>query len=268
MWKRVSKPSSWRRLSMAAWGKPNDPTIYGWLDIDVSRALAQLEALNHATDVKVTLTHLVGKALASAIASCPDANALVRRGQVHVRDTVDVFFQIAYEAGRNLSGAKIARADQKSLTEIATELSTRAEAIRSGAKHALASSDRRISGVPAPMRRLALRGVETITYDWGLDLSRWGVPHDAFGSAMVTNVGVFGLPHAFAPLVPFSRVPILLTVGVVRDAPWVEHGAVVVRPVLPVGVTLDHRLIDGYQAGKLAQRFLEVMCDPGADSAS
>jgi hypothetical protein len=190
----------------------------------------------------------------------------VRRRQIHVRDTVDVFFQVAYQHGQNLSGAKSARADQKSLAEIATELSADADAIRSGANHALASFDRRISGVPAPLRRIALRAVETVTYDWGLDLSRWGVPHDAFGSAMVTNVGVFGLPHAFAPLVPFSRVPILLTIGVVRDAPCVEEGVIVVRPVLPVGVTLDHRLIDGYQAGKLAQRFQEVMRDPGADT--
>jgi pyruvate/2-oxoglutarate dehydrogenase complex dihydrolipoamide acyltransferase (E2) component len=90
------------------------------------------------------------------------------------------------------------------------------------------------------------------------------VPTDGFGSAMVTNVGMFGLPHGFAPLVPFSLVPIVLTIGEVRDAAVVEAGEVVVRPVLTVGVTLDHRVLDGYQAGRLAQRFCAVMRDPAA----
>ena len=64
--------------------------------------------------------------------------------------------------------------------------------------------------LPAALRRVVMRGVETLIYDAGWDLSRFGVPRDAFGSAMVTNVGIFGLPHAFAPLVPFSRVPIVV----------------------------------------------------------
>ena len=79
---------------------------------------------------------------------------------------------------------------------------------------------------------------------------------------MVTNVGVFGLPHAFAPLVPFSRVPIVVTIGSVRDAPVADGGAIVVRPQVSIGVTLDHRVLDGYQAGKLARRFAEIVMDP------
>jgi pyruvate/2-oxoglutarate dehydrogenase complex dihydrolipoamide acyltransferase (E2) component len=79
---------------------------------------------------------------------------------------------------------------------------------------------------------------------------------------MITNIGVFGLPRAFAPLVPFTRVPIVITVGAIHDAPIAEAGQVVVRPIVTLGVTLDHRLLDGYQAGKLAQRFQAVLNDP------
>ena len=261
-WKRATKLSSWRRLSLAAWDRPRDPTVYGWLELDVSRALPYLEELERSSHVKVTLTHLVGKAVALAIADCPEVNGIVRRGQVYLRESVDVFFQVAYEHGGNLSGAKVSRADRSSLLAIASELAERAAAIRGGGEHALRRSDASLSRVPAPLRRSALRVVELATYDWGLDLSAFGVPVDPFGSAMVTNVGMFGLPHAFAPLVPFARVPIVLTVGALRDAALVDGGALVVRPVLPVGVTLDHRLIDGFQAGKLARRFEAVMCDP------
>lgn len=237
--------------------------MYGWLDLDASRALAYLAGLERDGEVKITLTHLVGKAVALAIADCPEVNAIVRRGRhVYRRESVDVFFQVAYERGENLSGAKIEHADQKPLQQIASELASHAAAIRTHGEHSLRRSDRSLSRVPAALRPFVLRAVETAVYDFGLDLSAFGVPADAFGSAMVTNVGMFGLPHGFAPLVPFSRAPIVVTVGAVRDAPVVEGTAVVVRPVLPVGVTLDHRLLDGFQAGKLAQRFREVMTDP------
>ena len=261
-WKRERKLSSWRRVSLSAWDGPRDPTVYGWLDLDVSRALSYLEQLEQQSGVKVTLTHLVGKALALAIRECPEVNAIVRRGrQVYRRETVDVFFQVAFDRG-NLSGAKVKDAADKTLLEIASELKQGVAAIRHKQAHALSRSDATLDRMPALLRRTVLRGIETAVYDWGLNLSMLGVPQDAFGSAMVTNVGVFGLPHGLAPLVPFTRVPILLTVGAVHDAPVAEEGQVVVRPVLPVGVTLDHRVLDGYQAGKLAQRFSAVMRDP------
>lgn len=256
------RESSWRKIALSTWQRPHDPSVYGWVEVDVTRALQHLEQLGRSHGVKLTLTHLVGKAVASALAACPEANVAVRRSHVRWRSGIDVFFQVAYEHGANLSGAKICDVDRKSLPVIARELEQRASAIRERAQHELARSDRTLSRVPALLRGAALRVVETAIYDWGLDLSRFGVPADAFGSVMVTNVGMFGLPHAFAPLVPFSRVPIVLTIGSVEDAAVVDAGAVVVRPVLCVGVTLDHRLIDGHLAGKLAARFRDVMLDP------
>lgn len=263
---RVRKLSSWRRISLSAWERPSDPSVYGWLDLDVSRALSYLAERSERSGSKLTLTHLVGKALALAIADCPEVNAIVRRGRhVYTRSSVDIFFQVAYDAGGNLSGAKVSNADTKTLEQISAELSGGAQAIRSHKRHELSRSDATLGRVPALLRKLVLRAVETVNYDWGIDLSAFGVPPDGFGSAMVTNVGMFGLPHGFAPLVPFSRAPIVLTVGEMRDAALVEAGEVVVRPVLSVGVTLDHRLLDGFQAGKLAQRFCAVMRDPAAE---
>ena len=261
-WKREKKLSSWRRISLSTWDKPRDPTVYGWLSLDVSLALGYLERLERESGVKLTLTHLVGKAIAVAIAECPEVNAVVRHGrQVYTRSSVDVFFQVMFDQG-NLSGAKVQSADDKSLVEIAAELGQRAATIRKKQPHELSRSDATLDRLPALLRRRVLRGIESAIYDWGIDLSRFGVPQDGFGSAMVTNVGVFGLPYGLAPLVPFTRVPIVLTVGALADAPVAEHGQVVVRPVLPVGVTLDHRILDGYQAGKRTSSFGAAMSAP------
>jgi pyruvate dehydrogenase E2 component (dihydrolipoamide acetyltransferase) len=79
---------------------------------------------------------------------------------------------------------------------------------------------------------------------------------------MITNVGSLGVDLAFAPLVPYSRVPILMAVGAVREAAVVKNGQVVVGQVLPLGVTIDHRLIDGVHGSKMYKMFLDLMRNP------
>ncbi|MEB2324695.1 MAG: 2-oxo acid dehydrogenase subunit E2, partial [Sorangiineae bacterium] len=123
----------------------------------------------------------------------------------------------------------------------------------------------RLTRLPPLAMRAAMKLGESLSYDLGLDLSRFGLPYDAFGSAMVTNVGGFGLSVGHAPLFPPSRVPVVLTVGAVREAPAVEGDRVVVRPTLTIGASFDHRLLDGFQAGKLARRLREVLEGPGPE---
>jgi pyruvate/2-oxoglutarate dehydrogenase complex dihydrolipoamide acyltransferase (E2) component len=231
--------------------------------VDVTRTLAYVRACREQTGVHVTLTHVVGKAVAMAIRERPETNAIVRVGKrVYLRDTVDVFFQVALEGGENLSGAKVRRADDKSVVEIAQELAERVERIRAHADPELERTHGLLQRMPGPLRRPVTRAVAFLTYDLGLDLQRLGIPFDGFGSVMVTNVGMFHLPVGFAPLVPFSHCPMVLTVGAVEDRPAAVDGRVEVRPTVTIGATFDHRLLDGYQAGKLAQRFTAILADP------
>ena len=94
---------------------------------------------------------------------------------------------------------------------------------------------------------------------------KWaGMPEDAFGSAILTNVGTLGLDTAYVPLVPYSRVPILLAPGAVKDAPVVDNGQVVAGKVMNVNATFDHRFIDGFHASVLSSTLREMMEDPFA----
>src|SRR5689334_18464953 len=112
--RRVRRLSSWRRISVHAWAEPSDPTIYGLIEIDAQNALDYCKAQSQLSATKVTLTHLVGKAVAEAIALRPEVNAVVRRGHyIYERNSIDVFFQVALDEGENLSGAKIEGADRK-----------------------------------------------------------------------------------------------------------------------------------------------------------
>jgi pyruvate/2-oxoglutarate dehydrogenase complex dihydrolipoamide acyltransferase (E2) component len=248
-------------MAVHAWDPPSDPTVCGDVDLDVTEALEVVRELRERTSVKVTITHLVGRAVALAIREKPEINAIVRFGRLYQRDTIDIFFQVAFEGGKNLAGHKVDRADEKPVVAIARELTEGVGQVREGRSESGRAS-KRFSRVPPMLMPLLVKASTFVTYDLGLDLSRVGVPFDAFGSAMVTNVGSFGLTGGFAPLLPFSRCPLLILVGEVQQRAVVRDGTVVARPVLPVGVTFDHRLMDGFQAGVLAKRFREVMESP------
>jgi pyruvate/2-oxoglutarate dehydrogenase complex dihydrolipoamide acyltransferase (E2) component len=56
----------------------------------------------------------------------------------------------------------------------------------------------------------------------------------------------------------------VLTVGAVEKRPRAVGETVQVRPVLPIGATIDHRLIDGFQIGRVAERFRAILEDPAS----
>ena len=95
-----------------------------------------------------------------------------------------------------------------------------------------------------------------------LDLSRFGIPNDPFGSVMVTNVGSLGLEEAYVPLVPYSHVPLLIALGATRAEPIVEDGEIVIAQIVRAFATFDHRVLDGAHAAKMAKTLKRIFADP------
>ena len=119
-----------------------------------------------------------------------------------------------------------------------------------------------VSLLPWRLVRSFLSLVSWLVYGLNLNLGFLGLPNDPFGSVMITNVGGMGIDVAWAPLVPYTRVPLLLALGTIRDKAVVENGEVKARPVLSIGVTFDHRLIDGVHAAQMSDEFKKCFADP------
>ncbi len=81
---------------------------------------------------------------------------------------------------------------------------------------------------------------------------------------MVTNIGSLGLDTAYAPLVPYSRVPIVIAVGAVKEEPVVDDGRLAIGKVMRLHATFDHRIIDGFHASVMSRVMREWMEDPYA----
>ena len=254
--------SSFRKAAVATWRHSTDPKIYGTMAIEMSAAQALLSSLSAAGGTRVTVTHLVARAVAVALRRHADINAKVWLGRIVLRDTVDVFVQVAVEGGADLSGAKIERADEKGLVALAAEIAGTAGAIRANNDPALQKSRSLVRRLPWLLVRPFMAIADFLVNTLHLDLRSSGMPADPFGSAMVTSVGMFGIDVGYAPFTPFARCPMVILVGEVQPRPWVVDGKVEVRPVMNLSGTFDHRIIDGYHAGLFAREIRALLAAP------
>ena len=248
--------STFRRIALGTWRTAYDPSVYGAVTLQMDAALAYIEAFRAATGRHLTVTHLIARAIGGVLATMPEANALLRRGRIFRRKTTGVFFQVAMAdpvTGKiDLSGATIHEPERKSLIAICDELEAHFAAVRASRDTELEGTRRLLARVPIPLLPALLRATAFASYTLNLDLRWAGVPHDAFGSVMVTNVGALGLEEAYVPLVPYSRVPLLLALGAIRETPVVRDGAVVIARTMKVCATIDHRVLDGAHAARMA----------------
>jgi hypothetical protein len=249
--------SSFRKLAIGSWETAYDPTVYGTLTVRMDRALAYMEAFQARTGVTLTVTHLVLKAVGEALRRCPDANAVLRFSRIYLRQRITVSALVARPGGTRLVPVRVEDADRKSLRELAAELDA---AVREDPD--TQRGWRLVERVPSPLLHLFTKVVSFLAVTLNLDLGRFGLPKDAFGAAVVTDVGTLGLDVAYLPLVPFTRVPVFLAPGAVRETAVVEGERVVVGKVMSVNASIDHRFIDGYHAGVLAGTVREMLEDP------
>ncbi|WP_173745355.1 dihydrolipoamide acetyltransferase family protein [Actinoplanes sp. TFC3] len=82
------------------------------------------------------------------------------------------------------------------------------------------------------------------------------------GTFSISNVGVFGVDTG-TPILPPGESAIL-AFGVIRPTPWVHKGKIKIRQVTTLGLSFDHRIIDGELGSKFLRdigRFLEDPAD-------
>jgi 2-oxoisovalerate dehydrogenase E2 component (dihydrolipoyl transacylase) len=80
------------------------------------------------------------------------------------------------------------------------------------------------------------------------------------GTFTITNVGVFGVDGG-TPILPPGESAIL-AFGAVREKPWVHEGEICVRQVTTLGLSFDHRIIDGELGSKFLRDVGDFLTDP------
>jgi pyruvate dehydrogenase E2 component (dihydrolipoamide acetyltransferase) len=80
------------------------------------------------------------------------------------------------------------------------------------------------------------------------------------GTFTVSNIGAIGGGMG-TPIIPHGTTAIL-SVGRAVDTPVVRDGAVVIRPMAPLSLSYDHRVIDGAMGQRFMARLVESLETP------
>ncbi len=264
----IKKPSTFRKMAMGTWKTAGDPSVYGSLDIDMTEANEFIKKIEQEKGVKLTPGHLVGKAISHCLNIRPELNGMIRGSKLYLRDSVTLFYQVNIPGGddgiekADLAGVNITEAEKLSVIDLAKKLNDKASDLRKGDNKVLRKNMNLFRYLPWALTRAYLNLGSWLMYGLNLNVSFLGLPRDPFGSVMVTNIGSLGIDRAWAPLVPYSRVPLILAVGEVKDQVVAENGKVVIKPMLSIGVTFDHRFIDGIHGAHMAREFKRCFKEP------
>lgn len=263
---RLRDLSSFRRIAIGTWRTVGDPSVYGSMDIRMDKALVYIDAFRKRTGKRLTVTHLVAKAVGEALKRCPEANAILRFNHIYLRKSVDLSILVVQadegQGKADLAAAKINGVDKKSLFELTTEMDEQIARIRARKDEAMEQGKKTTNAIPLFFINIFLTVLSFFMYTLNLDLRRFGVPKDPFGGATITNIGSLGLDAAFVPLAPYTRVPIFVVPGAIKAVPVIEGDQIVPGKVMRINATFDHRFIDGYHASILSKTLHEMLESP------
>jgi pyruvate/2-oxoglutarate dehydrogenase complex dihydrolipoamide acyltransferase (E2) component len=259
--------SSFRKIAIGTWTTAKDPSVYGSVELEMDETLRYIEAFREQTGKRLTVTHLMALGVGKVLEAMPDANAVLRFGRIWLKQEISVFFQVAMkdpETGQiDLSGVTVREPQRKTVAEIVDEFEAVADKVRAGKDEEKEGTRRSFKSMPGWLVGYVLDFISFFAYTLNLDLRWAGIPKDMLGSAMVTNVGSLGLEEAYVPLVPYSKVPLLVAVGALKRVAVVREGdRIEPATIMKLYATFDHRILDGAHAAKMATTLKTMFADP------
>jgi len=243
----------WRVTAAAIYTAPSDSRVYGSLDIDVTEAKRFMDA-KRKTGVKITMVHLTTAVLARAVAfDVPELNCYIRRGSVVGRKRLNVMVPVMLDSQSGVSSVLVNDAHARPVSDLADDIRQQAQMSRGGKESKASQNKYLLNKIPWPFRRAVFKFLKWLTVDLGVEMRSLGLSSDSFGSFIVSDIGSFGLTSGMAALFPAAKIPAVIIMGKMDEKPVVRDGEVVIRTILPLTGTFDHRIVDGMQIGKLGR---------------
>lgn len=80
------------------------------------------------------------------------------------------------------------------------------------------------------------------------------------GTFTITNLGMFDIDEFTAVINPPESA--ILAIGKIDNIPVAENNNIVIKPIMMLSLTYDHRIIDGAPAAQFLQRIKQIMQNP------
>ena len=201
-------------------------TNMGEIDMsDIVRMREGLVAREKDLGVRITYTDIIVYTLCKSLKKNPIINSSLIENQVILWEDINIGVAVAVGEGAEsgLIVPVVKNADKKSIVELSLEIKTLTEKARSGKL----------------------------------------LPDDVTGGTFtLTNIGAVGGGYGFGtPIINQPQSSILGT-GMISDRAVVINGQIVIRPIMTISFTYDHRVIDGAPATKFVNELRQLLETP------
>ena len=243
---------------------PADPTIVWGTDVDCTDLQAHLKQLNAESSVLITPVHVLLRATACAMARHAEFNRRVLRRSIYQYRQINLLLPFRKRQSADTDVMVLEKVDRKSLVEIARELWQHQQDAARGEfvfdRQGSLGLSRRMT------RRLFYRMHLWLANGMNLPAREHSKRHRT-AAAIVNYLGFKGAAplRSFKPSrAPYDGVPLSITMGAVEPRPAAVNGEVVVRPIAPLFVRADHRIVDAHDIGLFAAALREFIGNPAA----
>jgi pyruvate dehydrogenase E2 component (dihydrolipoamide acetyltransferase) len=258
---KINYNSNWRKVASTIYKKPTDSKIFGIVELDVTE-LEKYVAQKRKEGIKTTLTYLITLIIGRAIRQeVPELNTYVKRGKIVQREQVDATVSVLLPGGQ-MGSVKVENADQLTTAEISENIGNNIANSRKGKENDEMQSKSLLAKLPWPFRNWLFKIYQSVTIKWGISMPVIGLDSNSFGSYIISNIGTVGLDTGFGSLLPSSNISFVFVLGSINKKPIVVNDEVVVRRVMLLSSTLDHRVVDGSHGGRLFRYIKQVAKNP------
>lgn len=227
-----------------------DNEAYITVDIDMRPLKAYLEKLNEGrTEDKYTVFHLISAAIGKAFVLRPKMNRFICNNKMYLRNDITVAFTVKKKFNDHSEEAlAFFKYDPKETIESYHEKimkiihSTKSDTEKDTSTGAM--------DIVCKLPQWLI--VAIVKFVLWLDKHGWA-PKALIGSdpnhasIFLSNLGSIGLPGGYHHLVNWGTNSCFIVVGkIYTKAEYDKEGNVDVHEVVPLGITLDERIADGY----------------------
>ncbi len=202
------------------------PHVTEWVEVDMLRTLEVVERLKATSGERITPFVLVSAALIRAAQKYPRINS----SWVDTNEGADVVIHSNVHLG-------FATDTSKGLL-VPVVRNASAENLIALSAGITAQMDKARSGCATPV-----------------DLTG--------GTITVTNVGVFGVDGGTPIITPGQAA--ILAMGRIINKPWVVNDSIVIRPIMQLTFSFDHRIIDGALGSRALASVASYLADPALE---
>lgn len=266
---KVTHCSLHRKVCIGGWRKPEDPSIYSLVEIDMEPTLALLPKYESKYKVKIKLEHLVGKAVIFAISQVPEVNAIVRKGRLYQRQHIKLVYEYFIDRKADNSNDPLGvityafdECENLSLATLAKKVNQKYNDLMENKDQEVIQTIKPFKYIPWRLMRFYLNFISWLIYDLKFNLPFIKIPTDPFGSALVLHFDNIEIDNYMVALSGCTRIPLAFSVGSLQIKPVVVEGKILPRRVMVVAITMDHRIVNGIAPLQLVKHFKECFLDP------